>query len=80
MKTMRDESEGPTMEGGEQMIMELRYWRLAGWKSSSSLSLSSLLLLDLRLGGLTLVLESPVQSGFLAQKNKTETETGPDVS
>ena len=27
-----------------------------------------------------LVLESPVQSGFLAQKNKTETETGPDVS
>ena len=26
------------------------------------------------------VLESPVQSGFLAQKNKTETETGPDVS
>ena len=27
-----------------------------------------------------LVLESPVQSGFLAQKNKTETETSPDVS
>ena len=25
------------------------------------------------------VLESLVQSGFLAQKNKTETETGPDV-
>ena len=39
---------------------------------------------DLRAGavilGLHLVLESPVQSGFLAQKNKTETETGPDVS
>ena len=26
-----------------------------------------------------LVLESPVQSGFLAQKKKTETETGPDI-
>ena len=27
-----------------------------------------------------LVLESPVQSGFLAQKNKTKTEIGPDIS
>ena len=26
------------------------------------------------------VLESPVQSGFLAQKKKTEAETGPDIS
>ena len=26
-----------------------------------------------------LVLEGPVQSGFLAQKNKTETETSPDI-
>ena len=25
IKTMRDKSEGPTMEGGEQTIMELRY-------------------------------------------------------
>ena len=29
---------------------------------------------------LTVVLESPVQSGFLAQKKKTETETRPDIS
>ena len=29
---------------------------------------------------LHVVLESPVQSGFLAQKKKTETETGPDIS
>ena len=28
----------------------------------------------------SLVLESPVQSGFLAQNNKSETETGPDIS
>ena len=27
-----------------------------------------------------ILLKSPVQSGFVAQKNKTETETGPDVS
>ena len=27
-----------------------------------------------------LVLESPVQSGFLAQKKKTDTKTGQDVS